>query len=124
MRSVFTRPGVYGSGSFRVKKNRRFPSEIFFSQLLTGEAVGGKLRKGMDESDFKFQTEVRERLAKIETMLQQMNYCDLEKAANRALSMSENNANEINKLQSAQTWLIRTVIGAIVAAVMGFILVK
>ena len=41
MRSVFTRPGVYGSESFRVKKSRRFPSEIFFSQLLTGEAVGG-----------------------------------------------------------------------------------
>lgn len=72
----------------------------------------------------KFEIEIRERLVKIETMLQDMNYCDLEKTANDALKLSENNAKELAKLQSAQTWLIRTVIGAIVSAVMAFILVK
>lgn len=72
----------------------------------------------------KFEIEIRERLVKIETMLQDMNYCDLEKTANNALKLSENNAKELAKLQSAQTWLIRTVIGAIVSAVMAFILVK
>lgn len=76
------------------------------------------------DGNSKFEIEIRERLVKIETMLQDMNYCDLEKTANNALKLSESNAKELAKLQSAQTWLIRTVIGAIVSAVMAFILIK
>ena len=76
------------------------------------------------DDNFKFQAEIRERLATIETMLKDMNYCYLEKTANEALKMSESKTKELAKLQSAQTWLIRTVIGAIIAGIMALVLNK
>lgn len=68
--------------------------------------------------------DIRERLVRIETILKEQDYKNLQQIATEALAMAKNNAEEIAKLQSANTWLIRTVIGAIIAAIMGFILIK
>lgn len=68
--------------------------------------------------------EIRERLVKIETILEQQDYKQVCKVADEAKSMAENNAESIAKLQSANTWIVRTIIGAILAAALSFILVK
>lgn len=77
----------------------------------------------MDEQ-FKFQAEIRERLAAIETLLKNMNFKEVEQIAEHAYSQAQRNAEDIAKLQAAQTWIVRTIIGAIVTAIMAFILIK
>lgn len=77
----------------------------------------------MDEQ-IKFQVEIRERLTAIETMLKNMDFKGVEQVAESANNQAKRNAEDIAKLQAAQTWIVRTVIGAIIAAIMGFILVK
>lgn len=77
----------------------------------------------MDEQ-FKFQAEIRERLAAIETLLKNMNFKEVEQIAEEAHSQAKRNAEDIAKLQAAQTWIVRTIIGAIISAIMAFILVK
>lgn len=78
----------------------------------------------MESNDVKFQIEVKERLTAIETLLKQMDFHAVEKVADEALAMAKKNGEDIEKLQSTQTWVIRSIIGAILAAIMGFILVK
>lgn len=122
MRSVFTRPGVYGSESFRVVKSRRFHREILArSCSLWRPSADGK--KYMDEQT-KFQIEIRERLTAIETMLKDMDFKSVEQVADHADNQAQRNAEDIAKLQAAQTWIVRTIIGAIISAVMAFILIK
>lgn len=75
-------------------------------------------------NDTQFQIEVKERLAAIETLLKQMDFKSVEKAADDALALAKKNEEEIEKLQSAITWVVRTIIGAIIAAVLAFVLVK
>ena len=77
----------------------------------------------MDEQ-IKFQVEIRERLTAIETMLKNMDFKGVEQIAESANNQAKRNAEDIAKLQAAQTWIVRTIIGAIIAAIMGFILVK
>lgn len=77
----------------------------------------------MDEQ-IKFQVEIRERLTAIETMLKNMDFKGVEQVAESANNQAKRNAEDIAKLQAAQTWIVRTIIGAIIAAIMGFILVK
>lgn len=77
----------------------------------------------MDEQ-FKFQAEIRERLAAIETLLKNMNFKEVEQIAEHANNQAQRNAEDIAKLQAAQTWIVRTIIGAIVTAIMAFILIK
>lgn len=77
----------------------------------------------MDEQ-FKFQAEIRERLAAIETLLKNMNFKEVEQKAEDALNIARRNAEDIAKLQNAQTWIVRTILAAIISAVMAFILVK
>ena len=78
----------------------------------------------MEEKHSQFEIDVLQRLSVIETLIKEQDYKGLAKIATEALSMAKNNSEEISKLQSANTWLIRTVIGAIIAAIMGFILIK
>lgn len=77
----------------------------------------------MDEQ-FKFQAEIRERLAAIETLLKNMNFKEVEQIAEEAHNQAKRNAEDIAKLQAAQTWIVRTIIGAVISAIMAFILVK
>ena len=76
------------------------------------------------DNNTQFQIEVKERLTAIETLLKNMDFKSVEKAADDALALARKNEEEIAKLQSAQVWLLRTIIGAIIAAIMAFILVK
>ena len=76
------------------------------------------------DDNFKFQAEIRERLAAIETLLKNMNFKEVEQIAEHANNQAQRNAEDIAKLQAAQTWIVRTIIGAIITAIMAFILIK
>jgi hypothetical protein len=68
--------------------------------------------------------EIRERLVRIETILEEQDYKSVAKTADDALIMAKNNADNIAKLQNIVSWVIRAVIGAVISAVMAFILIK
>lgn len=68
--------------------------------------------------------EIRERLVRIETILEEQDYKAVAKTAEDALALAKKNEEAIAKLQSSVVWVVRTVIGAIIAAVLAFILVK
>lgn len=106
-----------------MKKPRQFPSEIL-SQLLAGEAVGGRKEKTMTNNDQITLVEIRERLVRIETILEEQDYKAVCKTADDALAIAKNNAEDIAKLQNIVSWVIRAVIGAVISAIMAFILIK
>lgn len=92
--------------------------------MLAGEAVGGRKEKYMNSNDQITLIEIRERLVRIETILEEQDYKSVSKTADDALAMAKNNAEEIAKLQNILSWVIRAVIGAVISAVMAFILIK
>ena len=92
--------------------------------MLAGEAVGGRKEKSMNSNDQITLVEIRERLVRIETILEEQDYKSVAKTADDALIMAKNNAENIAKLQNIVSWVIRAVIGAVISAVMAFILIK
>lgn len=68
--------------------------------------------------------EIRERLVRIETILEEQDYKAVEKTADDALAVAKNNAEDIAKLQNIVSWVIRAIIGAVISAVLAFVLVK
>lgn len=92
--------------------------------MLAGEAVGGRKEKYMNSNDQITLIEIRERLVRIETILEEQDYKSVSKTADDALAMAKNNAEEIAKLQNILSWVIRAIIGAVISAVMAFILIK
>lgn len=92
--------------------------------MLAGEAVGGRKEKYMNSSDQITLVEIRERLVRIETILEEQDYKAVCKTADDALAMAKNNAEDIAKLQNILSWVIRAIIGAVISAVMAFILIK
>lgn len=61
--------------------------------------------------------EIRERLVRIETILESHDYQSLEKTAESALAMAEKNDKSIAELQSYVKWFVMAVLGAFIAAV-------
>lgn len=61
--------------------------------------------------------EIRERLVKIETILEQQDYKAVVKTADDALFLAEKNEKEINELQSYVKWFVMAVLGAFIAAI-------
>jgi hypothetical protein len=92
--------------------------------LLAREAVGGRKEISMTNNDQITLVEIRERLMRIETNLEEQDYKSVAKTADDALIMAKNNADNIAKLQNIVSWVIRAVIGAVISAVMAFILIK
>lgn len=92
--------------------------------MLAGEAVGGRKEISMTNNDQITLVEIRERLVRIETILEEQDYKSVSKTADDALIMAKNNAENIAKLQNIVSWVIRAVIGAVISAVMAFILIK
>ena len=67
--------------------------------------------------DSKLLIDILERLTKIETILATQNYKVVEQAANEALIKSKKNEKEINDIKSTIKWVVVTIIGAIILAI-------
>lgn len=61
--------------------------------------------------------DIRERLVRIETILNQIDFNNIAKVAEEALQKSEENSKAIAELQSYIKWFVMAVLGAFVAAV-------
>lgn len=94
-----------------------------FPRSISGEVVGGEKEK-MNSNDQITLVEIRERLVRIETILEEQDYKAVCKTADDALAIAKNNAEEIAKLQNILSWVIRAIIGAVISAIMAFILIK
>lgn len=68
-----------------------------------------------------FETEVLTRLAVIESKLD--DYKDIKDKADKAYTISLDNQKDIDELKDKNKWLNRTLIGAIVAGVIGIIFI-
>lgn len=86
--------------------------------------MAGEKEISMTNNDQITLVEIRERLVRIETILEEQDYKSVAKTADDALIMAKNNAENIAKLQNIVSWVIRAVIGAVISAVMAFILIK
>lgn len=71
----------------------------------------------MEKNDQITLIEIRERLVKIETILEQQDYKSVCKTAEDALFLAEKNGKEINELQGYVKWFVMAVLGAFIAAV-------
>lgn len=78
----------------------------------------------MDSKDQITLVEIRERLVRIETILEEQDYKAVMKTADDALALAKNNNEDIAKLQNILSWVIRAIIGAVISGIMAFILVK
>lgn len=61
--------------------------------------------------------DIRERLVRIETILNQIDFNNISKVADEALQKSEDNSKAIAELQSYVKWFVMAVLGAFIAAV-------
>ena len=76
----------------------------------------------MDNKDREFQIDVITRLTAIETILKDMDFKEVEKTANDAMSISEKNAKDVAELQSYVKWFVLAVLGAFISAVCALVL--
>lgn len=68
-----------------------------------------------------FEREVLDRLIVLETLLKEQDYKSVKKTSERAESRSINNEKRLDKLEDANKWLIRLVLGAVVLGILAFI---
>ena len=61
--------------------------------------------------------EIRERLVRIETILEEQDYKALQKMAEEAYSMAQKNEKNIAELQSYVKWFVMAILGAFIASV-------
>lgn len=71
----------------------------------------------MQDKNTQFEIDVLQRLTAIETILKQMDFKSVEDMAQKALSQSEKNAQDVRELQSYVKWFVMAVLGAFIAAV-------
>lgn len=65
--------------------------------------------------------EIRERLVRIETILEEQDYKAVSKTADDALSLAQKNEKSCAELQSYVKWFVMAVVGAFIAAVCALI---
>ena len=66
--------------------------------------------------------EIRERLVRIETILEEQDYKALQKMAEEAYSMAQKNEKNIAELHSYVKWFVMAILGAFIAAVCALVL--
>lgn len=71
----------------------------------------------MNETKSDALIDIRERLARIETILQSWNFKEIEEVANEAKMQADKNAKDIADIQSGIKWVVMAIIGAFIAAV-------
>ena len=65
---------------------------------------------------------MRERIVRIETILQSLNLKDIEKTAIEAKEMSEKNTKDIAELKSYVKWFVAAILGAFIASLASLVL--
>ena len=76
----------------------------------------------MDKKESELLLDMRERIVRIETILQSLNLKDIEKTALEAKEQAEKNAKDIAELRSYVKWFAAAVIGAFLAALASLVL--
>ena len=66
--------------------------------------------------------EIRERLVRIETILEEQDYKAVERTAEEALALAQKNEKAIAEHQSYIKWFVMAVLGAFIAAVCALVL--
>lgn len=66
--------------------------------------------------------EIRERLVRIETILEEQDFRAVERTSDDALTLAKKNEKAIAELQSYVKWFVMAVLGAVVAAVCALVL--
>ena len=66
--------------------------------------------------------EIRERLVRIETILEEQDYKAVEREAEEALALAKKNEKAVTELQSYVKWFVMAVLGAVIAAVCALVL--
>lgn len=61
--------------------------------------------------------DIRERLVRIETILNQIDFNNIAKVADEALQKTEENSKAIAELQSYVKWFVMAILGAFIAAI-------
>ena len=77
---------------------------------------------GMDNKDHITLVEIRERLVRIETILEEQDYKAVSKTADEALSLAQKNEKAVLELQGYVKWFVMAVLGAFIAAVCALVL--
>lgn len=75
------------------------------------------MKTGMEQNAQITLVEIRERLVRIETILEEQDYKVLQKTAEEAYSMSQKNEKNVSELQSYVKWFVMAVLGAFIAAI-------
>ena len=73
-------------------------------------------------NDSKFQTEVLQRLAILETLIKEQDYKGVSKTADDAYSRSLKNEQDIQELKEKNKWYFRTIVAAFLVGIVGIIL--
>lgn len=68
--------------------------------------------------------EIRERLARIETILEEQDYKSVQKTADEALALARKNEKSISSLQSIVKWTVGLVMASVVGAILKMIIVQ
>lgn len=74
----------------------------------------------MDNS--KFQTEVLQRLAILETLIKDQDYKGISKISNDAYSLAKKNEEDIKDIKDKNKWYYRTIVGCILTALISLLL--
>ena len=74
----------------------------------------------MDNS--KFQIEVLQRLAVLETLIKDQDYKGVSEISNEALSLSKKNEEAIKEIQDKNKWYYRTIVGCILTALISLLI--
>lgn len=75
------------------------------------------MKTGMEQNAQITLVEIRERLVRIETILEEQDYKALQKTTEEAYSMSQKNEKNISELQSYVKWFVMAILGAFIAAI-------
>lgn len=76
----------------------------------------------MNKEESELLLDMRERIVRIETILQSLNLKDIEKTATEAKETAEKNAKDIAELRSYVKWFVAAIIGAFVAALASLVI--
>lgn len=74
-------------------------------------------KEDMNSNDQITLVEIRERLVRIETILEEQDYKAVSKTADDALSLAQKNEKAVSELQSYVKWFVLAVLGAFVSAI-------
>lgn len=69
----------------------------------------------------KFEREVLDRLMRLETKIDMQDYKGIQEKVDNSLNLAKKNDERINKIEDAQRWLLRLIIGLVVAGILAFV---